>query len=156
MLLEEHETHEAALWALAHDYLVLLADADRSCSRGYLRGMFSEGARPVPEDDAMSGRARGVPSQSCINHAFPHQVAVRVIDGQGISEIRSAGAYSSLCQWRHKVGDGHHTFEIFLFCRPDPGQRLRELIVGEAFDYRDQVGPRWDRGRGARRDARRR
>jgi hypothetical protein len=52
MLLEEHETHEAALWALAHDYIVLLADADRSCSRGYLRGMFSEGARPVPEDDA--------------------------------------------------------------------------------------------------------
>jgi len=51
MVLEEHETHEAALWALAHDHIVLLADADRSCSRGFLRGLFSEGARPVPEDE---------------------------------------------------------------------------------------------------------
>lgn len=50
-VLEEHETHEAALWALAHDYVVLLADADRSVSRGYLRGLFSEGARPIPSDD---------------------------------------------------------------------------------------------------------
>ena len=49
MVLEEHETHEAALWALAHDYIVLPADADRSCSRGYLRGLFSEGARPEEE-----------------------------------------------------------------------------------------------------------
>jgi hypothetical protein len=104
----------------------------------------------------MSTRARGVPSQSCINQAFPHQVAVRVIVGQGISEIRSAGAYSSLCQWRHKVGDGHHTFEIFCFADPTQASAFRELIVGEAFDYRDQVVPRWDRGRGARRDARRR
>jgi hypothetical protein len=49
MLLEEHGSHEAALWALAHDHIVLLADADRSCSRGYLRGQFSEGARPEEE-----------------------------------------------------------------------------------------------------------
>lgn len=44
-LLEEHGTETAALRALMHDFLVLLADADRSCSRGYLRGLFSEGAR---------------------------------------------------------------------------------------------------------------
>jgi hypothetical protein len=45
-LLEEHGSEMAALRALMHDFLVLLADADRSCSRGYLRGLFSEGARP--------------------------------------------------------------------------------------------------------------
>lgn len=49
MALEEHGSHEAALRALAHDFIVLLADADRSVSRGYLRGLFSEGARPVPD-----------------------------------------------------------------------------------------------------------
>lgn len=55
-LLEEHEGFErSAFRALAHSYLILLsesarlnADADRSCSRGFLRGLFSEGARPVP------------------------------------------------------------------------------------------------------------
>jgi hypothetical protein len=102
----------------------------------------------------MSTRARGVPSQSYLNQAFPYQVAVRVIDGQGISDIRSAGAYSSLCPWRHKVSDGIHTFEIFCFADPTQASAFRELIVGEAFDYRDRVGPRWDRGRGARRDTR--
>jgi len=104
----------------------------------------------------MSGRARGAPSQTYINHAFPHQVAVSVIDGQGISDIRSAGAYSSLYQWRRKVSDGMRTFEIFCFADPDQARAFRELIVGEVFDFRDQVGARWDRGRGARRDARRR
>ena len=38
-LLEEHGSELAALRALAHDFLVLLADADRSVSRGYLRGL---------------------------------------------------------------------------------------------------------------------
>lgn len=52
MLMEEHETEAAALRALAHDFIVLLADADRSVSRGYLRGLFSQGARPVPESKA--------------------------------------------------------------------------------------------------------
>jgi len=53
-LIEEHEGFErAAFRALARSYLVLLAesdrlalDADRSCSRGFLRGLFSQGARP--------------------------------------------------------------------------------------------------------------
>lgn len=49
MLMEEHGTEAAALRALAHDFIVLLADADRSASRGYLRGLFSQGARPAPE-----------------------------------------------------------------------------------------------------------
>ena len=58
-LLEEHEGFErAALRALARSYLLLLAesdrvnaDADRSCSRGFLRGLFSDGARPTQADD---------------------------------------------------------------------------------------------------------
>ena len=50
-LLEEHGSELAALRALAHDFLVLLADADRSVSRGYLRGLFSEGARPIHRED---------------------------------------------------------------------------------------------------------
>jgi hypothetical protein len=50
-LLEEHGSELAALRALAHDFLVLLADADLSVSRGYLRGLFSAGARPVPSED---------------------------------------------------------------------------------------------------------
>lgn len=53
-LIEEHEGFErAAFRALARSYLVMLSqseqlaiDADRSCSRGFLRGLFSEGARP--------------------------------------------------------------------------------------------------------------
>lgn len=49
MLLEEHGSESAALRALAHDFIVLLADADRSASRGYLRGLFSQRARPLPE-----------------------------------------------------------------------------------------------------------
>ena len=50
-LLEEHGTEGAALRALAHDFLVLMADADRSVSRGYLRGLFSQGARPVRDPE---------------------------------------------------------------------------------------------------------
>jgi hypothetical protein len=48
-LLEEHGTELAALRALAHDFVVLMADADRSVSRGFLRGLFSQGARPLRE-----------------------------------------------------------------------------------------------------------
>ncbi len=51
MLMEEHGTETAALRALAHDFIVLLADADRSVSRGYLRGLFSQGARPIREQE---------------------------------------------------------------------------------------------------------
>ncbi len=50
-LMEEHGSDAAALRALAHDFIVLLADADRSVSRGYLRGLFSQGARPVRETE---------------------------------------------------------------------------------------------------------
>ncbi len=50
-LLEEHGSEYAALRALAHDFIVLLADADRSVSRGYLRGLFSQGARPAREPE---------------------------------------------------------------------------------------------------------
>lgn len=50
-LREEHGSDEAALRALAHDFIVLLADADRSVSRGYLRGLFSQGARPVRDPE---------------------------------------------------------------------------------------------------------
>lgn len=50
-LMEEHGTETAALRALAHDFIVLLVDADRSVSRGYLRGLFSQGARPAREPE---------------------------------------------------------------------------------------------------------
>lgn len=46
-LIAEHGSERAALRALLHDFHVLLADADRSVSRGFLRGLFSAGARPV-------------------------------------------------------------------------------------------------------------
>lgn len=49
-LVEEHGSERAALRALLHDFHVLLADADKAASRGFLRGVFSEGAR-APRDD---------------------------------------------------------------------------------------------------------
>ncbi|MDR6831645.1 hypothetical protein J2X48_005314 [Bosea sp. BE271] len=52
ILMEEHGSEAAALRALAHDFIVLLADADRSVSRGFLRGLFSQGARPIPEKES--------------------------------------------------------------------------------------------------------
>lgn len=50
-LMEEHGNEGAALRALAHDFIVLMNDADRSVSRGFLRGVFSQGARPVSEPE---------------------------------------------------------------------------------------------------------
>ncbi|MGO4402628.1 hypothetical protein AB4Z10_00005 [Bosea sp. RAF48] len=50
-LVAEHGSERAALRAVLHDFNVLLADADRSVSRGYLRGLFSQGARPVREPE---------------------------------------------------------------------------------------------------------
>ncbi len=50
-LMEEHGSEMAALRALAHDFIILIADADRSVSRGYLRGLFSQGARPAREPE---------------------------------------------------------------------------------------------------------
>lgn len=49
-LVEEHGSERQALRALLHDFHVLLADADKAVSRGFLRGVFSEGAR-APRDD---------------------------------------------------------------------------------------------------------
>jgi hypothetical protein len=53
-LVEEHGSERAALRALLHDFHVLLADADKAVSRGFVRGVFSEGAR-APLDDAEMG-----------------------------------------------------------------------------------------------------
>jgi hypothetical protein len=50
-LVAEHGSERAALRAVLHDFNVLLADADRSVSRGFLRGVFSAGARPIAMDD---------------------------------------------------------------------------------------------------------
>lgn len=50
-LVAEHGSERAALRALLHDFHVLLADADRSVSRGFLRGVFSAGARPPRSED---------------------------------------------------------------------------------------------------------
>lgn len=50
-LIAEHGSERAAIRALLYDMTVLLADADRSVSRGFLRGLFSCGARPPTPDD---------------------------------------------------------------------------------------------------------
>jgi len=41
----------AAVRALLHNREELLRDADRAASLGYLRGRFSEGARPAAEPE---------------------------------------------------------------------------------------------------------
>lgn len=50
-LIAEHGSERAVIRALLHDMTVLMLDADRSVSRGYLRGLFSHGARPAAVDD---------------------------------------------------------------------------------------------------------
>ena len=50
-LIAEHGSERAAIRALLHDLTVLMADADRSVSHGYLRGLFSHGARLAVIDD---------------------------------------------------------------------------------------------------------
>ncbi|MDP3601256.1 MAG: hypothetical protein Q8R85_08845 [Bosea sp. (in: a-proteobacteria)] len=50
-LIAEHGSERAAIRALLHDLTVLMVDADRSVSRGYLRGLFSHGTRPMATDD---------------------------------------------------------------------------------------------------------
>ncbi|MGE7469216.1 hypothetical protein ACQKLX_07240 [Bosea sp. NPDC003192] len=47
----EHGSERAAIRALLLDLAELARDGDRASSRGYLRGLFSEGARPRPADD---------------------------------------------------------------------------------------------------------
>jgi hypothetical protein len=54
-LVEEHDSERQALRALLHDFHVLLADADKAVSRGFVRGVFSEGAR-APRDGAGEGQ----------------------------------------------------------------------------------------------------
>jgi hypothetical protein len=50
-LISEYGSERAALRALLQDFDALLADADRAVSRGFLRGYFLQGARPVASDD---------------------------------------------------------------------------------------------------------
>jgi hypothetical protein len=52
-LVAEHGSERAALRAVLHDMIALLLDADQATSRGFLRGVFSAGARrPDCEDEA--------------------------------------------------------------------------------------------------------
>lgn len=48
-LVNEHGSERQALRALLHDFHALLADADKAVSRGFVRGLFLEGAR-APRD----------------------------------------------------------------------------------------------------------
>lgn len=48
-LVEEHGSERQALRALLHNFHALLADADKAVSRGFVRGVFSEGARAARE-----------------------------------------------------------------------------------------------------------
>ncbi|MEI5668287.1 hypothetical protein WBO78_24190 [Bosea sp. CCNWLW174] len=50
-VIAEHGSERAAIRALLLDLAELARDGDRASSRGYLRGLFSEGARPLPTDD---------------------------------------------------------------------------------------------------------
>jgi len=49
VLAEFDDDARAAIGALLHNRDELLRDADRAASLGFLRGRFSEGARPVRE-----------------------------------------------------------------------------------------------------------
>lgn len=49
VLAEFHGDARAAIGALLYNRDELLRDADRAASLGFLRGRFSDGARPVPE-----------------------------------------------------------------------------------------------------------
>lgn len=50
-LIAEHGSERALIRALLLDLDELARDGDRASSRGFLRGLFSEGARPLPNDD---------------------------------------------------------------------------------------------------------
>jgi len=98
-------------------------------------------------------RARGQPSDTEINRAYPHQVAVPVFEGRGMGYVNSSGPLSSLCRIRFKVTDGARSYEIFCFSDRGQAEQFRDAIKGEDFDPRDRVGVTWQRGRGRRRDA---
>lgn len=48
-LVDQYGTDRAALRATYRMLKTVLADADRAVSRGFVRGLFSEGARPIRE-----------------------------------------------------------------------------------------------------------
>ena len=48
-LVDQYGTDRAALRATYRTLKAVLADADRAVSRGFVRGLFSEGARPIRE-----------------------------------------------------------------------------------------------------------
>ncbi|MGX1787046.1 hypothetical protein ACWIGM_09930 [Bosea sp. NPDC055332] len=50
-IIAEHGSERAAIRALLLDLAELARDGDRASSRGYLRGLFSEGARPFRSED---------------------------------------------------------------------------------------------------------
>lgn len=50
-LIAEHGSERALIRALLWDIAELARDGDRSTSKGFLRGRFSEGTRPLPTDD---------------------------------------------------------------------------------------------------------
>ena len=101
-------------------------------------------------------RRKGELSPSGIDRDWPHQVAVRDDDGQGLGHIPSSGPLSSLCERGHTVTDGKHRYRVLCFSDRGQAERFRDLIGGENFDIRDRSGGNWIRGRGAARDARRR
>lgn len=98
-------------------------------------------------------RARGQPSDTQINRDYPHQVAVPLFEGRGLGYFNASGPLSSLCQRRFRVSDGKESYEVFCFADREQAGQFRGAIKGEAFDPRDRVGAKWDRGRGKRRDA---
>ncbi|MGE7469780.1 hypothetical protein ACQKLX_10080 [Bosea sp. NPDC003192] len=50
-LIAEHGSERALIRALLLDLDELARDGDRASSKGFLRGLFSEGARPLSVDD---------------------------------------------------------------------------------------------------------
>jgi hypothetical protein len=48
-LIDAHGSERAALRVTYQTLKLVLADADRAVSRGFIRGVFSEGARPFQE-----------------------------------------------------------------------------------------------------------
>jgi len=48
-LVDAHGSERAALRVMYQTLRAVLADADRSVSRGFIQGVFSEGARPPRE-----------------------------------------------------------------------------------------------------------
>ena len=101
-------------------------------------------------------RRRGELSKTAIDRGWPYQVAVISIPGQDIGHLHLSGPFSSLCSRRHRVGDGTSSYEVLCFADRAQADAFRETIKGETFDPRDRVGQRWMRGRGAKRDAKRR